>query len=404
MDRLLTTFTPAPASFRRAPAPHVVRDQSDTLNRTLEQVKQLVSRLDSRFREISSITGLIEGLSKHSNLLALNAAIEAARAGESGRGFTVVADEVRRLSERTSSAASDITRMISVIQAESELAVSGVEQAEQDAIMQTASLMAQREAARLERRFERMASSLRGIKLMIEGMKGQGLTPRRADVNAAMAESLKFNTDLLALSCGCEPQAFDGQDADYASTPGHDASGRFVPYWHRGERNVMLEALANYDQPGENDFYELPRSTLREVLMEPYSYPVGGKTVLMTSLMMPLLVHNRFMGVVGADYGLSQLQQEFAQMRPFGIGTISLISNGGVYVTHTDASRLGRPADDLSDAVRAEIREGRPAQRIEGSVASVFQPFRIGGVESAWSMRVTFDLKDALGMGSEGSK
>jgi methyl-accepting chemotaxis protein len=395
MDRLHTTFTPAAPVRPTHSRP--VDAQVETLNKTLEQVKQMVSRLDGHFQEISSISGLIGGLSKHSNLLALNAAIEAARAGEAGRGFTVVADEVRRLSERTSSAAGEISRMIGEIQSESEQAVSGVEQAERDAVIQTAALMAEREAARLERRFERMASSLRGVKLMIEGMKAQALIPRREDVNAAMAEILHYNTDLLALSCGCEPQAFDGLDADYVSAPGHDASGRFVPYWHRGEGQLALEPLANYDKAGDNDFYELPRTTRQDVLMEPYLYPVGGKTVLMTSLMMPLMVHGRFMGVVGADYGLSQLQQEFAAMRLFGIGTVALISNGGIYVTHTDPARLGRPADDLPESVRAAIRDGHPAQIVAGGKASVFQPFHIGGVDVAWSMRVMFDLDEALG-------
>jgi len=398
MDRHPSSLTLRSVAARVSASPRPAETAGDNIPRALEQVKRLVSQLDQRFQEIGSFTGVISALSKHSNLLALNAAIEAARAGESGRGFAVVADEVRRLSERTSTATANISAMISTIQTESNQAVSGVEQAERDSVMQMAAMLAERDAARLERRFARMAASLHSIKFLIQGLKERGDVPPRATVNAMMSECLRHNTDLLAFSCGCEPQALDGLDADYVSLPGSDRSGRYLPYLHRGNGAIELEALANYDLPGENDFYELPRRTQKDVLMEPYEYPVGGKPVLMTSLMSPIMVNGRFIGVVGADYGLAQLQQEFALTRPFGIGTIMLVSNLGLYVTHPDPARLGHHADDLPDQALTAIREGKAFRYIDPQArARVFQPLRIGGVDTAWSMVVAFDLRQALG-------
>jgi len=131
------------ASARSAEGMQAARDGSrsvtetiaamETINEAMTSTSERIEELSASGKEIGNITQTISDIADQTNLLALNAAIEAARAGEHGRGFAVVADEVRTLAERASNAAKDIASLIEKVQAGMDGSVESIRSAQDDA-------------------------------------------------------------------------------------------------------------------------------------------------------------------------------------------------------------------------------------------------------------------------------
>jgi methyl-accepting chemotaxis protein len=117
-----------------------------------------------------------------------------------------------------------------------------------------------------------------------------------------------------------EPDAFDGRDAEFVNTAGHDVTGCFVPYWNRGAGSIAVEPLIDYTKEGAGDYYLIPVKSGKEKIIDPYVYPVGGRDVLMTSVVVPILVDGQARGMVGYDFDLGMIRSQLAEVKPYGTG------------------------------------------------------------------------------------
>lgn len=111
-------------------------EKMSNVSRTVETATGSMKNLEGRSREIGEIVRLITGIASQTNLLALNASIEAARAGETGKGFSVVAEEIRKLAEESSEAAKNIRELIKAVQEETEVTVGTMENSRESVNLQ----------------------------------------------------------------------------------------------------------------------------------------------------------------------------------------------------------------------------------------------------------------------------
>ena len=160
--------------------------------------------------------------------------------------------------------------------------------------------------------------------------------------------------------------AFDGKDADFVNKEGHDATGRYVPYFARSGDKIVLDPLKDYDKAGPGDYYQIPKSTGKDLLTEPYLYPINGKDVLMTSVMLPILDAGKFLGVTGVDTALDGLSADLSKIKPLDVGYVALFSSQGAVVSHPDPKSLGKALKESGlDAANYQKVIDNPGQVIE---------------------------------------
>lgn len=237
--------------------------------------------------------------------------------------------------------------------------------------LENATNLAKDNANEIEAELNKALATSRAIAGAMDGDVASGRTLTREQVNMMLKKILEENPDFLGAYVGFEPNAFDGRDADYVKKPGHDATGRFVPYWNRIIGAVTLDPLMDYDKEGAGDYYLIPKKTNQEAIIEPYVY--GG--ALMTSLIVPIRKDGRFIGIAGIDINLYPLNERVKQLKILNSGYGFLLSNKGVYAAHPNKLLIGyaRPDQIDVDAIKKAATDGSNKSILSEATPDAFQ-------------------------------
>ncbi len=240
---------------------------------------------------------------------------------------------------------------------------------------------------------EKAMNTAKTLAFAMEGIISEG-PGDRDQANAMLSSIIRQNPDLTAVWTCWEPDAFDGRDSEFANTKNHDSTGRFIPYWFRLDGKVDAEALVDYDKPGDGDYYLLAKNTGRETMMEPFSYDVGGKKTLMTTMTVPIKLAGKVVGAAGVDMGLEKINEITKAVHLYDTGFGRLLSHTGIVAGHNDESRVGLMAGEFEgtggDGMLRRLQAGESwideswSAVLKQNTFKSFSPVKVGNT-APWS-------------------
>lgn len=183
--------------------------------------------------------------------------------------------------------------------------------------------------------FDKKMNSYYNISATLADVLEKNTTQNRQEVMDMMRNILEKNRDLLDCYIVYEPNKFDGKDADFVNTPGHDGTGRFIPNYNRYSGSIRVDAGVDMDI---SDYYLLPKKTKQFAILEPYLY----EGILLSTFAAPIIKNGEFIGTAGVDLGLNDMNGMIDTVNILETGYAFLVSNTGIYVTSRNKDNIGK--------------------------------------------------------------
>ena len=268
---------------------------------------------------------------------------------------------------------------------------------QQATALQYASELAGRQGQLAADRLQQALESARSLSASLAALRSAG-QPSRKVADAIVRAALANNPQYIGTWSGWEPNAFDARDGEFAGGAESDRSGRYLPQFSRDANALTQAVLVDYDKPGPGDYYQRPKASGQNALLEPYSYNFGGKDVLLTTVAAPIVIDGQFRGVAGVDIALADLQSQVQATRLYDSGYATLLSHEAMVVGDRDAAQVGKPLDAASGlsatqlaAVREATRAGKSLTleffdpRLGTEVARIQVPVQLPGLDTPWA-------------------
>ena len=206
------------------------------------------------------------------------------------------------------------------------------------------------------------------------------------------------NDDFMAAGSAWEPNAFDGKDAEYAGKPGHDTSGRFIPYSVDGK----LEALQDLEI---SDYYAEPKKRNKTYLTNPYWYEAAGKKTLMCTASAAVQPNNRFKGIVLLDISLVGVAKTVSEIKVYSSGWGAVLAQDGTIVADKEPDMIGRKMADTGRvgqvaALKGAMLDGKPFMErhaVNGKMSFFYYyPIHFDLTGQTWYFVVSAPLDEVL--------
>ncbi|AVK84378.1 methyl-accepting chemotaxis protein [Lysinibacillus sp. B2A1] len=242
------------------------------------------------------------------------------------------------------------------------------------------------------------------LQTMVANHKGD-----RDLANDMLQQLLEQNNTFLGVWTIWEPNAFDEQDARFANQEGHDATGRFLPYWARSGNGVTVAPLEGYE---ESDYYLLPKTLKQEVILEPLTYPIDGQEVQMTSTAIPIQIDGQVVGIVGIDISLETLIAINREIKLYDTGYSAIVSHKGMLVSYPSSDYVNKPLAEMekykkTDQILTAIEQGKPyliedySSYLQKASFIAVSPIQIGQTATPWALQVTIPSDEVMAEANE---
>ncbi len=259
--------------------------------------------------------------------------------------------------------------------------------------------VAQRWAVEVQSELQVAMDCARTLAQSLEGMKNRGVPPRDM-MDGILKNILERYPQFLAVWTCWEPNAMDGKDFQFVNAIGHDATGRYIPYWNRLSGEIDVEPLKDYDAPGTGDYYILPLQSNKETIFDPIQFEMGGQKQYKTIMAVPINYEGRTVGVVGIDIPLKAFESLIKKVKIYEEGYGWITASNGIVGVHPRWDLVGEAIKDYGfkpETLRA-VSEGREVTEETVSMVTnrstfyAFSPIQIGLAENKWSLGTNVPL------------
>jgi methyl-accepting chemotaxis protein len=220
-----------------------------------------------------------------------------------------------------------------------------------------------------------------------------------------LKKTLNLSPNFLGTYVAFEPNQLDFSDGLFRSTTGSDETGRFLPYViHGNDDGFAVENLVGLEDQSLDDngvrageYYLCPKDSNKSCVIDPYIYPINGKDVLLTSMVVPVNKNGKFIGMTGIDISADFLQSKVIEVDKQlyeGAGQMLLLSPKGVIVADSEHPELvGKNLKSvdagLVEKIKAVSASGEDSIFADNKTLNVLKPFNLAQADKPWIVYIS---------------